>query len=420
MARATHRISAAKLRTLTKPGRHVDGDGLSLVIAPTGARRWSLRFRLDGKQREIGLGSADGPRAVSLAEARAKARDAQAALKKGEAPTAQKPIEGTGPTFGEVADAWLTLRLPGLRNEKHRAQVEATLGKRPYNAEMVRIAPQAHEAHVSGLAAIREKPVAEVSVDDVLGVIGPIWHEQPETARRIRQRIEAVLSAAKARGLRSGENPAAWRDNLVHLLPAPPKGAKRHHAALPWTEAPQAWAKLRAVRNPAVSHLGLMFVILTWCRTGEAIGARWNEIDLQAALWTIPAERMKAGRPHRVALSEPAVAILQDVARLRPAGDDGSAFVFPGQKRGAGLSDMTLKMCSRRLFGSDATVHGWRSTARDWCFEATDHGREVAEAALAHVVGDRVEAAYRRGDALAKRRRLMDDWAAYLAGPASA
>ena len=223
----------------------------------------------------------------------------------------------------------------------------------------------------------------------------------------------AAVSAAKARGLRSGDNPALWRGHLDVLLPRRPKLARGHHKAKPYADVPALMERL--ARLTGISTLALRFTILTAARSGEVLGATWGEIDLEVGVWTVPAERMKMRREHRVPLSPAALAILAEVAPLRPADDDGSAFVFPGQKRGRPLSVMSLTMVMRRL-NADATVHGFRSAFRDWCAEETNHPREVAEQALAHVVGDATERAYRRGDALAKRRALMQDWAGFCLG----
>ena len=272
------------------------------------------------------------------------------------------------------------------RNEKHRWQWRQTL-----------------EVACEEIGKI---PVAAIATGDVMRVLEPIWREKTETAARLRGRIESVLDFAGARGWRDGENPARWRGHLAKLLPAPGKVAKvEHHSALPWPEIGSFMAELRLQDGAAAR--ALEFTILTAARTGETIGAIWSEIDIAAAQWTVPAARMKAGREHRVPLSGAALAVLADVASPR------DAWIFPGGRPGKPLSNMSMLMLSRRMGRPKLTVHGFRSTFRDWCAESTDYPREVAEQALAHVLGDKVEAAYRRGDLLGKRRQLMEDWAAF-------
>ena len=329
----------------------------------------------------MGLG---GLTSVSLARARVKAAEARAQVADGVNPITHRKAEGL--TFGAFTDTLLDSIEAEWRNPKHRAQWRMTL--------------------TTYAAPLRPLAVDAVTTDDVLAVLQPIWTEKPETASRVRGRIERVLDAAKAKGLRTGENPACWRGHLDHLLPKRQKLSRGHHTALPVPAVPAFMAQLRA--RPAMAARSLEFTVLTAARTGETLGARWGEIDLEAAVWTVPATRMKAGREHRVPLSALAVALLRALEPLRGEGP----YVFPGQRRGKPLSNMAMDMMLRRM-GSEVTVHGFRSTFRDWAGEETDHPREVAEAALAHTVGDATERAYRRGDALAKRRRLMDDWAAY-------
>jgi integrase len=251
------------------------------------------------------------------------------------------------------------------------------------------------------------KPVADIAMADVLEVLQPLWRSRPETASRLRGRIEAVLDAAKAQGFRQGENPARWRGHLDKLLPKRQKLTRGHHAAMPYREVPAFMARLR--ERESISSLALEFAILTAARTGEVLGARWQEIDLAAKVWTVPATRMKAGKEHRVPLSSRALAILERLAKAKTG-----EFVFPGQKPGHPLSTMALEMVLRRMKIKGATVHGFRSTFRDWSGDETHFPRELAEAALAHVAGDSTERAYRRGDALEKRRALMNAWAQYL------
>jgi integrase len=289
-------------------------------------------------------------------------------------------------SFGSFADEYVKAQRSGWANSKHAAQWEMTLG----------------DAYCR---SIRKMPIAEVGVEHVLAVLTPHWQRVPETARRIRLRLEKVLDAAKVRGLRSGENPARWRGNLDHLLPKQAT-KKSHHAALPFAEVPAFVAALRA-RDGGTAALALEFTILTAARSGEALGARWEEFDLEAKVWTIPEERMKARRPHRVPLSP---AVLDVVARAK--GRD-EAWLFPGLKRGKPLSNMAMEMQLRRMKRGDVTVHGFRSSFRDWAAETTAFPREVCEMALAHAIESDTEAAYRRGDLFEKRRKLMDSWAAF-------
>jgi len=259
-------------------------------------------------------------------------------------------------------------------------------------------------------APLRSKPINEIGTDDVLGVLTPLWQSKSETTSRLRGRIERVLDAARAKGLRSGENPARWRGHLDHLLPKRHKLTRGHHAAMPYVDVPAFMVDLRG--REAVAALALEFLILTAARSSEVMGAVWSEIDRDAKIWTIPASRMKAGREHRVPLTAQALAILDGIEKVRT-----SDYVFPGQKCGRPLSVLALAMRLRRMKVENATVHGFRSSFWDWAGERTAFPREVAEAALAHVVGDETERAYRRGDALEKRRKLMEAWAGFLSAP---
>lgn len=390
MAREVNRLTARSVVAIKDAGRHADGSGLYLVVDKGGAKRWVFMFRFGGRLREMGLG---GLRTVTLAQAREAAAAARTIVKAGRNPIDERhSVAPRLPTFGEAADSFLATMKPQFKNAKHVAQWETSL--------TVHSKP------------MRDKPVDEITTEDVLGVLRPIWHIWPETASRVRGRIERVLNAAKAQGHRSGENPALWRGHLDNLLPRPKKLTRGHHAAMSFAEVPSFVAQLRA--RPATAARMLEFVILTAARSGEAREATWREIDLAAKVWTVPAARMKAGREHRVPLGARAVEILQEMAA---AGIEPERLVFPGQKDGKPLSIMAMDMLLRRL-SADVTVHGFRSAFRDWCGEATDFSRELAEAALAHVVGDMTERAYRRGDALEKRRALMDAWAAFCAeGP---
>ena len=379
------------LATLSEVGKVYSNSmrtGLYLRVPKEGTRRWLFVYTRNGKRREIGLGVVDGPKAVPLKKARDQARAYQAALAAGEDPwTDKKKAKAAAkiPTFGEFADAFIEEQAQGFRNAKHVAQWKMTM--------------KAYARRLRGMQVDR------IETSDVLAVLRPIWSEKPETAKRTQGRIERILDAAKAQGLRTGENPARWRGHLDMLLPRQSKLSRGHHKALPYAELPLFMARLRT--SQSFSAYALEFLILTAARTGEVTGARWREIDLKQAIWTVPADRMKAGREHRVPLSDRALEILRLVEELRTTPDD---FVFPGATQGKGLSQMAMAMMLRQCGRGDVTVHGFRSAFRDWAAEETSTPREIAEAALAHAVGDATERAYRRGDALAKRRVLMDQW----------
>jgi integrase len=375
-------LTARKVAT-AKPGKYSDGGNLYLIVSPSGSRKWVLRFTWRGSAKEMGLGSAT---TVSLADAREKASAARRKLAQGVNPIEDRRRDNGIPTFGEMADNVREALSAGFRNEKHKAQWKSTL-----------------ETYA---APLRFKPVDTIATDDVLAVLKPIWTLIPETASRVRGRIEKVLDAAKAKGFREGENPARWRGHLDHLLSKPSKLRRGHHPAMPYEGVAAFVGKLR--ERQATAALALEFCILTAARSGEVLGARWSEIDLDKKVWTVPATRMKAGREHRVPLSNRAIAILK---RLRDFGS--SEFVFPGQKPKKPLSNMAMEMVLRRMNVENATVHGFRSSFRDWAGNVTSFPREVTETALAHVIGDKAEQAYRRGDALDKRRILMEAWADY-------
>ncbi len=305
-----------------------------------------------------------------------------------------------------MADDYLGTLAPSWKNDKHRDQWHMTLGRARDDAGDL-----TGKGYCLGLA---EKAVNAITVDDVLAELRPIWSTKAETASRIRGRIEAILDAAKARGLRTGENPAAWKGNLALLLPKRQKSKTvKHHAAMPYADVPAFVARLRASNSSGA--LALEFAILTAARSGEVRGATWREIDLAKRIWNVPAARMKAGRAHAVPLSDRALAILDQVRLIRdvlPGADPADAYLFPGQKRGTALSDMTLTALLRR-WEIGVTAHGFRSSFRDWAGDLTNYPRELIEQALAHTVGG-VEGAYRRGTAIEKRRDLMADWAGYL------
>ena len=383
MARIINRLNPLKVKALDTPGLHADGNGLYLSVTKTGAKSWALIYRWRNKRVELGLGPA---RAVTLAQARERAQDA-ASLRAQDIDPRQhwRRVEQGTPTFGKVALELIEGRESGWKNAKHRQQWRNTL--KTY------------------AALIWDRAIDEVAVDDLLAILSPIWMSKPETASRVRGRIEAVLDAAKVRGLRSGENPAAWRGNLALLMPKRRKGPKKHHDAMPFEDVPAFVARLRKL--PGTSSLALELLILTAARTSEILDARWDEFDLDRAIWIVPAERMKAGTEHRVPLSQPAVDLLNGLTRNGP-------LVFPGAGPDKPLSNMAMAMLLRRMKCLSVTVHGFRSSFRDWVGETTTYPREIAEQALAHQVGSEVERAYRRGDALEQRRALMAEWAAYL------
>ena len=407
MARSVHRLSARLVASIKEPGRYADGGGLYLLVTPR-QRSWIFVYVREGRRREMGLGSAA---TVSLADARRKAETLRRQLADGIDPLAAKheaERQRRIPTFGEMADRYIETMRPSWRNAKHAAQWAMTLGRsRDRDGKLL---------GTGYCLELANKRVDEISTEDVLAVLRPIWHAKPETASRVRGRIEAVLDAAKAAGYRTGENPARWRGHLSLLLPKRQRLKRGHHAAMAYQDVPAFMARLP--RAPGMGALALRFLILTAARSGEVRGATWSEIDLESRTWTVPAERMKAMREHRVPLSEPALQILREVLVLRPEGDDGSALVFPSAKPGTPLSDMTLTAVMRRLGAGHYTVHGFRSSFRDWAGDLTSFPREIAEAALAHAVQG-VEAAYRRSDAFQKRRRLMDAWAEYVCGDSS-
>lgn len=391
MARATNRLSARGALAMKLPGLHADGNGLYLNITLSGAKSWRLIYRYSNKRCELGLGAYSS---TTLAQARDEATKAKALLKAGIDPKAARRDDASqnSPDFGAVATELIDGLEVGWRNPKHRQQWRNTLA--------------------TYAAPIWTKDVSKIDVNDLIGLLRPIWQTKPETASRVRGRIERVLDAAKVRGLRSGDNPARWRGNLSLLLPArKSKGQNQHHAAMPFDVVPEFLIRLRT--RPATAARALEFTILTAARTSETLLATWSEIDLSAKVWTIAASRMKAGKIHRVPLSGAALGILALMAKENVASPN--PYIFPGPKSDRPLSNMSMPMLLRRMEVSHATVHGFRSSFRDWAGEATQFPREVAEAALAHAVGSEVELAYRRGDALEKRREMMTAWADYLA-----
>ena len=401
MARRMHRLSAlavsrAKAAGLYPNGMYADGGGLYLQVSG-GARSWIFRFARAGRTRYMGLGSLG---AVTLSEARARAADARRLVSAGEDPIAARDAQqaaaraqaATATTFRQCAESYIGAHKDGWRSAKHTAQWITSL--------------QAYAYPVIG-----DVPVAAVDVGLVLKILQPIWQAKTETASRLRGRIEAVLSWAKTRGYRSGENPAAWRGHLQNLLPPRRKIRQvRHLSALPYPAIGSFMAELRAEQGVAARALELTVLCAT--RTSETLGARWHEIDLATKTWTIAAERMKGGKEHRVPLAPAALAILQDMSAIR-VGD----YIFPGVRAGRPINSRALLNVLERMNRKDITAHGFRSTFRDWCAEQTHFPREICEQALGHAIASAVEAAYRRSDLIEKRRRLMAMWAEYCATP---
>jgi integrase len=396
------KLSAMRVSKLAQPGRYGDGGGLWLQVSKWGTKAWLLRYAIAGRQRQMGLGGLDD---VTLAEARQAAREARRQLREGLDPievrrskvAALRADDAKTMSFQQCAEAYIASHRAGWRSPKHADQWLSTLTTYAF-------------------PTFGHLPVAAVDVGLVLKAIEPIWTTKPETAGRVRGRIESVLSWAIARGHRAGPNPASWRGHLDRLLPAKAKVKRvRHHPAMPVDDVPGFLAELRA--KDFISARALEFTILTASRTGEVIGAQWAEIDISAGVWSIPAERMKAARPHRVALSSRAVEILKSLPREDEGGD---RYVFPGAREHRGLSNMSLLEALRGLRpDAELTVHGFRSSFRDWAAERTSFASEVVEMALAHTVADRVEAAYRRGDLLEKRRRLAEAWSRFCLSDAA-
>ncbi len=392
MAGGIEKLTALKVARLTKPGRYGDGKGLALQITKSGAKSWVFRFERDGRERLMGLGPLH---TVSLSDAREKARHARLSLANGVDPLARRDVEvaakkieqASNLDFDSCADKYIESREAEWKNAKHRQQWERSL--------------RMHVSPHFGSILVRR-----IDTPLVLKALEPIWRTKTETASRIRERIERVLSWATTRGYREGENPARWGGHLEELLPNPAKLKRvQHHPALPFASAPAFFRELAVHRGTAAR--ALEFTILTACRTGEVLGATWSEIDLEARVWTIQPERMKGNRTHRVPLVPATEAILKhQLGQHRER-------VFPGASDGDGLSTMAMLTVLRRMNRQDLTVHGFRSTFRDWAAERTEYPREMAEISLAHTVGSAVENAYRRSDLFERRRGLMQDWAAW-------
>lgn len=416
MPKVAKELKAIQIPKLTEPGTHFVGGvaGLALSVTASGARSWVLRYKVGPKRRELGLGSYPG---VSLADAREAARKARDQLR-----AKQDPIEvrraarsamaaevGSALTFDQCADAYIRAHESGWRNAKHAAQWRSTLAT--------------YASPIIGPMLVRDVELAHV-----MRTLEPIWLNKTETASRLRGRIEQVLDWAKVRGYRDGDNPARWRGHLDKLLPRRSRVANPgNHPALDWRTAGEFWCELGKAQGTGAA--ALRFAILTAARSGEVRGARWSEVDLEAGVWTVPGERMKGGKDHRVALSEAALDLLRALPRF-----EGVDLLFPGRTLGPisdatmakvvkGLHEASVKAggagwIDRRQGGKVATPHGIaRSTFRDWAAETTAYPSEMVEMALAHTISNKVEAAYRRGDLFEKRRRLMADWAAFLATP---
>lgn len=390
MARVIGKLSARGAAALSAPGRHSDGGGLYLSISADGRRRWVFFFAKGGRQREMGLGSA---RDVTLARARLLAEECRGHLAEGRDPIEERKLKRERdkpvPTFGEAADNLLAEIEKDWTNEKHRYQ-----WKRALEVEA---------------KSLRSMPVNKIEVEHILKVLRPIWREKPETASRVRNRIERVLDASAALGHRSKENPARWRGNLDSLLGKRDRLTRGHHKAVPIDDMPDFVQLLRS--RSAMAALALEFTILTAARTGEVIGARWGEIDRTKKLWRVPGERMKMGKLHEVPLSPRALEVLDAAVGDRTVKPDDP--VFHGPRKSEPLSNMSMAMLMRRML-VDATPHGFRSTFRDWAGDRTNFQREIIEHALAHQVGDGTEQAYRRSSALEKRRKLMDAWSRFV------
>jgi integrase len=392
MVRALHRLSNLKVERAKRPGMYADGGSLYLRVAEGGSKQWIFRYTVNGRNRDMGLGPVH---TLTLAEARERATEARKLRLDGIDPIANKrarvaalrAADAKAKTFADCVKGFIEDNESSWTSVKHRRQWETSLIKYAY-------------------PILGSLPVAAIDTPLVLRVLKPIWDAKRETASRLRGRIENVLGWATVHHYRSGDNPARWNGLLEHALPAVVKGD--HHAALPYTQVASFMQALR--KDTGIVARALEFITLTAVRLGEATGATWDEIDLEAKTWTIPASRMKADQEHRVPLSDAAISVLKTVREIRQ-----SDYVFAGFKPGRPIGSDALRELIKKLAGADVTVHGLRSTFRDWAAEQTNVQREVAEVALAHAIPDAVEAAYRRGDLFDKRRKLMGAWAAYCA-----
>jgi integrase len=384
--RSINKLSAAKVARLCQPGVYSDGDGLYLRVAPGGSKQWIFRFDFEGRERRMGLG---GIRDIGLAEARDLVREGRRLLRGGVDPVEHRrqrkaKVRASAMTFGEAVDRYLAAHQGKWRNAKHRAQWRSTL--------------------TNYAASLWPMPLSAIDTQDVEAVLKLIWFTIPETASRLRGRIEAVLAWAIAQGLRPAPNPARWKQHLDRLLPSRTSlGTVKHHKAMPYREVPAFFAEVTT--QSFVSYRALRLLVLTAARTGEVIGARWEEFDLEARLWTVPAERMKARRSHRVPLSDPVLELLNELHAFAD-----TDLLFPGVRDGRPLSNMALLQVMRGM-GLGYVPHGFRASFKSWATDKTTHAREAIEMALAHNVGDAVERAYMRTDMFEKRQTLMRDWA---------
>lgn len=392
--RTLHRLKTMQVTHTKKPGLYSDGGGLYLQVTKNLVKSWLFRYMRTGVRRGMGLGPVH---TVTLAEAREKAYACRRMLIEGIDPLEAKKAKHQAERrermksllFRDCANQYIEAHRKSWKNEKHAAQWGSTI-----------------ETYANPI--IGNLMVTEIDTDEIMRVLEPIWAEKTETATRLRGRIESILAWATVRGFRTGLNPARWKGHLDHLLAKPSRLRKtNHHAALPYTEAAAFMKMLRQQEGNAA--LALQLVILTASRTNEVIAARKSEFDLPAKIWIIPAERMKARREHRVPLSTAAVALVKPLINTGT-----SEFVFPASKENRHLSNMAMLQLLKRMKREDLTVHGFRSTFKDWARETTDYAREVSEAALAHIIGDQTEAAYARGDLFAKRAGLMQEWADHL------
>ncbi len=399
-----NKLKHMQVKSLAKPGRHSDGGGLYLVVDPSGAKRWCFKYQRAGKAREMGLG---GYPAISIEEARNRAHAFRQAIATGKDPLSLRQQATKIPTFKELADEQIEAMSPKWRNAKHQAQWTSTIA--------------------AYCGPILNLPVDAIETQHILKILKPIWSTKTETAARLRGRIEAVLDAARAKGVRTAENPARWRGHLAALLPPRKRLVRGHHKAVPYKELPQFMQGLR--KHSGTTASALEFLILTAARTGEVLGAKWDEFDLEAKVWTVPASRMKAGKEHCVPLAPRALAIIKRQAEVRTPFNDHvfpSYAAFDGEeaddlsdaeraRRAKPLSQMAMAMLMRRMERTE-TVHGFRSSFRDWAADCTNFHREVIEQALAHVIQNQSEAAYLRSNMMAKRGPLMKDWESYVLG----
>jgi integrase len=390
------RLSAKRVEKLRTPGRHADGAGLYLQVTPRGVRSWVLRYERNGCERMLGLGTL---RDFNLKEARERARRARQQLADGidpiDARRAERAQAVAALPFKQAAEAYNAAHEAKWRHPRHRQQFLTSLTRYAF-------------------PVLGNMPVSAINTPAVLRVLQPIWNTKTETAGRVRMRIERVLDWATVSGYRQGDNPARWKGHLDQVLPAPGAVARvQHHPALPWSEIASFMAELR--KRDGISARALEFCILTATRTSEVIGSRWAEIDFTNTAWTIPPSRMKAAREHKIPLSAPALALLRNLYT-----EANNPFIFIGEQAGKGLGNTAMIDVLTRMGRSDITVHGFRSTFRDWAAEVSHFPNHVVEQALAHTIGNAVEAAYRRGDLFEKRKALMAEWAAFIERPAAA